>query len=151
MVWREGLEESLARPKSTILTWNFPEGEPGEHDVAGLEIAVDEMQFLGGDEGFEDLLGELAEVQPCERAFPNDAFKSVSSEKLHDDKRAVFVFADIVDCDDVRVLERCEGASLLQELAGGFRRQVNVLGVGDDALDCDLAVHPDIVGLVNGT
>jgi len=37
-------------------------GQPVEHEVAGFDVAVEEVNLVGGDEGFEALFGDLEEV-----------------------------------------------------------------------------------------
>ena len=47
----------------------FTRREPGEHDVSGLEVAVDQSHVLSGDEGLLCLQREFSEVLPCEARF----------------------------------------------------------------------------------
>ena len=127
----------------------FPGRKPSEHQVGGFDVAVDEIEFLGGDERFFRLQGELAEVCPSEgRAF--DQFvESFATDEFHHHVWAVGVRADVVDGDDVRVLQRGEGPGLLDQLAGGFFLECGVASGDRDALDGDLAVHPRVIASIN--
>jgi hypothetical protein len=42
--------------------------DAGDHEIARLEIAMDQAEGVGGDDGFEALLGEAEKVLELERA-----------------------------------------------------------------------------------
>ena len=105
----------------------FSGRQPGEHQVRGLDVAVDQIEFLGGDERLLGLHGEFAEIRPGERSALDEFVERLAADEFHHHVGAVLVGADVVNGDDVRVLERGERAGFLDELAGGFLLQRRIV------------------------
>ena len=124
--------------------------QPVEHDVRGLEVAVDQAEVLGGDERFLDLEDQFAEIRPGERGFFDDLVEGLAAEQFHHHEGAVLVGSDVEDRDDVRMLERGEGAGFLLHLAGGFLA-LGVVVAGEDPLHRDLAFQGVVPGTIDGT
>jgi hypothetical protein len=125
-------------------------GEPGDHEVGGLDVAVDELEVLGGDEGFLALDGHFAEVLHGEDAALDHFVDGASGEEFHDDVGAVFVNPGIEDGDDVGVLYRAEGGGFLEHGLGGLLL-VFVPPPGEDPLDRDFAIQMAVEGSVHCT
>ena len=111
---------------------------------------MDQTEILRGHQRFLDLQRELAEVLPGERGLGDDVIERLPGEQFHHDEWSVLVGADVVDGDDVRVLERGQGAGFLLHLAGGFLA-LRALKSGGDALHRDLALQCVVPGTKNGT
>ncbi len=69
----------------------FPGWEPSEHQIRGLEIAMDHVQLLRGDECFLSLQCELAEVRPSERCVLDEFIERFAANQFHDNVGAVFI------------------------------------------------------------
>ena len=113
-----------------------------DHDVGGLEVAVDEAGGVGGGEALAGLAkhgGELGEG-PALALEPGVEGHAV--DELHGDVDLAAEGADLVDADDVGVREPGHGLGLAQEAGAG-----EVLaGLGVEQLDGDLAVELLVVG-----
>jgi hypothetical protein len=96
-------------------------GQPREHDVGRLEIAVDHVHFLCGDERFERLRGYAFKIMPDERCGLNDFIEGFAIDKLHHHIRTFFVFSYVENGDNVRMLQRGQRADLGHELLDRLR------------------------------
>jgi hypothetical protein len=113
-----------------------------DHDVGGLEVAVDEAGGVGGGEALAGLAehgGELGEG-PALALEPGVQGHAV--DELHGDVDLAAEGADLVDADDVGVRQPGHGLGLAQEAGAG---QV-LAGLGVEQLDGDLAVELLVVG-----
>ena len=140
----------LGEPEVDELDLKLSAREPSDHDVGGLEVTVDEVEILRGDECFLCLDGDFAEVFKDERAFFDHFVDGPASEELHDDVGAFFIDACVEDGDDMRVLDGGERGCFLQEVFDGFFLAV-VSSVGEDAFDGDFAVQALIPGPIHCT
>ena len=96
---------------------------PSEHDVAGLQIAVDDAGAMRGLECRGDLTGVAQRLRERERSGGEPRGERVPVQQLHHDVVGAAVDADVVDRADVRVVEGGDRARLAGEaIAGGGRR-----------------------------
>jgi hypothetical protein len=108
-----GLREH-GEPKVHDLDLEFSRRQPSEHDVAGLQVAVNQVEVLCGNECFLGLQGEFPEIGPGEWGLPDDVIQGFACDEFHDDVGAFFVAAEVMDGNDVRMLERSEGSCLFE-------------------------------------
>ena len=118
-----------------------------DHEVAGLDVAMDQAEGVGGDDGFNALLGEAEEVLKLERAAGEDVLERLAFDEFHDDVGALGVDAVVENGDDVGMRKAGGGHGL----APGLLDELAVV-LGDlhaDALDGDGAVEVVVPGAVN--
>jgi hypothetical protein len=122
-------------------------GGAGDHEVARLEIAVDEAERVGRDDGFEALLREAEKVLVLEWAADEDVLERFAFDQFHDDIGALRVDAVVENRDDVGVLE----AGGRHGFAPGLLDEAAVVldDLHADALDGDGALEVMIHGAVN--
>ena len=94
----------------------------GQQDVLRLEVAVDDAEIVGLEEGTADLNEQL--VHPLRRDRP--ALKGMcqifAPDELHDDKeRFVLELAEIVELDRIRVVEIDDRLTLAMEASDELR------------------------------
>ena len=77
-----------------------------EHDVAGLDIAMDDALPMGLIEGIGDFDGVLNGLFDRKGSFLQAHFERLAFEVLHDEKGHAILLADVVEGADVRMLER---------------------------------------------
>jgi hypothetical protein len=88
--------------------------------VGGFDIAVDDAVLVGGGEGPGDLLAEVDDALPRERAVPAQGLREVLAVEVlhHEEGAALGGCAEVGDLDDVLVADRRGGAGLLNEALG---------------------------------
>ena len=84
-----------------------------DHEVLGLEVAVDDPVLLGVREPGEQPLEHAADLR--ERQLPDVRAQRPALDVLHRDVRRAVVLEVVVDGDDVRVRERPGDARLAHE------------------------------------
>ena len=111
----------------------------GNHDVLGLEVAVDEARGVGRGEPFRDLADQLERLPDREEAARGDLSERLAVDELHGEKRLAGGLPDLEDRDDVPVVQRRRRARLADEPAKvlGVREEV-----GPEDLHGDLAAEP---------
>lgn len=87
-------------------------GEPSDHEVAGFQVAVEDVSLVGGEEAFEGLFGEGEEIGFAEGRAGDEGFEGVTIEEFHDDKGTIGVGAEVEEADDVWGIEGGEGVAL---------------------------------------
>jgi hypothetical protein len=115
-----------------------------DHDVVGLEVAMDEAGGVGGGDPAGGVLEGAQELGPAAGLGAGPGVEALAGDELHGDPDAVDVGADVVDGDDVGVGELGEGLGLAQEadLAAAA-------GSGAQELEGDLAVEVGVEGGVD--
>ena len=140
---------TLAMPKSRILTKSRCAVALDEHDVVGLEIAVDDAGGVRVLERAQDLAHDLrarARGGSGPAAMPSDS-DCAREELHHQEQRAVGGAAEVGDGDDVRVGEAAGGLGLALEAA---RELVLAAELGQQDLDREIAAHHHVLGAVDG-
>ena len=97
-----------------------------DHDVGGLQVAVDDADVVSGGERVGDLHAELDGIHDRDLAGGDHVAYGLAPNEFHDDGIAgtssMSGCHDVVDRDDVGVVEgRCR-AGLLQEPGAHIRR-----------------------------
>ncbi len=105
-----------------------------DHDVCGLQIAVNDALFMRADEPPGDLLRDSKRARKRERALPQKLAQSFPLDELHDDEGHTVGLVDFVNDGDVGMLEGGRGLGLLDETA------LSVL-VGDELRGKDFHRH----------
>ncbi len=108
-----GIELGLVRsqPTGEAEVENFDEAAIGEHDVGGLEVAMEDAQIVRGGEAVRDLDARRErELQAC-RSLGDDLVERLAGDVLHDDVGFFAVagvgwsYAYLVDGADVGVVD----------------------------------------------
>ena len=76
----------------------------GEHDVAGLEIAMDDPLAVRRAERARNRDGDLECLVKRERAFLDAGGESLALEVLHGDEGPATVFSKVINRADVRMI-----------------------------------------------
>jgi hypothetical protein len=106
-----------------------------DHEIARLEIAVDEAEGVRGENALEALLGEAAKILELKRTAVENRFHRFALDQLHHDIGPVGIDPVIEDGDDVRMLQTGRGHGLAPRL---FRQPAIILGdLHADPLDRD--------------
>jgi hypothetical protein len=116
----------------------------GEHDVAGLEVAVDQASCVGRREPAAG--GDhprRPHVPPL--ASPQQRRERLALDELHREPHAAGLQPDVVDLRDVDVVEPRERAGLSHEPRLGAR--AGLTGIAVEKLDCDASIE---LGIVRG-
>ena len=131
-----------AIPKSaslTVISGGPPAGPPIDHQVAGLDVAVDDPHPVRVLEAGAGLGGDLDRGRRLERAVAlQELGTRAALDVLHDDEVAAGVDAGVVDLDDVRVDQLGDGQRLAAEAGDELLVVGEVLGEdldGDGALE----------------
>ena len=120
----------------------------GDHDVLGLDVAVDDARLVGLLQPAPDLGGDLERAEEVELAALDEGLHRLARDELHRDVEALGPLAHVVHLGDRRVVHRRRRVRLLQEpplallvarelggqdLEGHQAAQVRVAGLVDDA------------------
>ena len=77
-----------------------------EHDVGGLDVAVDDPGFVRELERIEQLAHDAHAFLPVELpARAQGGLQLIAADELHDEVGDIAFLAEVVDLDDVRVIE----------------------------------------------
>ena len=138
---RPGRSSQLGEPEVEQLRAGL-----GQHDVGGLEIAVDDALPMRLVEGVGDLGRDLQRLVERERPLLEAGGERLPVEMRHDEEVRAVGVADVVDAADMRMIERRDGARLALEP----RAQVGIAGdVRREDLDGDAAIEPRVAGFVD--
>ena len=118
-----------------------------QHDVLGLDIAVDDTALMRVHKGFCDLLCKMQDLAPRERAF----FIHVLPErdavyKFHNYVLDNIAVADVIDRDNIGVRQHCDRVRLRAESASELLVRRRIVA---HYLHCDISVEPVVKRLVN--
>ena len=118
----------------------------GDHDVLGLEVAVDDARVVGLGQPARRLRRELQGAPRHQRAFAQELAQRLSLHQLHRDVADAVRGADLVDRHDVGVVEGRGRARLLLEA----RQPVRIPGGrAAEHLDRDRAPEREVAGTVD--
>ena len=121
---------------------------PREHDVVGLDVAVDQAVVERVVEGPADLGDDVDRAALVDRATPLEQFADGGSvDELHGEIMNVVGLADVDPLDDVGVVELGHRPGLAQE---PLPEPVVGSVLGREALDRHDPVHRYLQGLVDG-
>src|SRR5208282_562757 len=113
----------------------------GEHDVAGLEIAVNDSLAMGHGERVCDGNADLEDIAHRQGAFAEPICQSLALEKLHDQKINSILRTDVVELADREMIERGNGAGLALEALLQFGRGREM---SRENFDGDLAIETGV-------
>ena len=118
----------------------------GDEDVAGPQVAMDDVVAVRVIDRVGDLHAEVERARQLERAFPHDdRLERLARDVLHDDEEDAFLLLRGEDRDDVGMAHAAEQARLVQQLG-----EIEVLLTVRN-LQRDLLVEPRIFGEEDGT
>src|SRR5579863_2393136 len=127
---------------------NFGVAAPGDENVGGLDIAVDDAFRVCGIESFSDLQGDVEEALEFDRLASDDVLESGAIEKFHGDEGAAIFFADVVNGADVGVVESRGGFGFAAETLEGLAVGRELVG---EKFEGDEAIEAGILRFVNHT
>ena len=76
-----------------------------QHDVRGLDVAVDDAVLVRVREARQDLADELHRARDRHRPLPDQLLEILARHEIHHDERAVRMDPDVEHGGAVRVLE----------------------------------------------
>jgi hypothetical protein len=118
----------------------------GQHDVGGLQIAMEEPALVRFLQRFGDLAGQSQGLGQPERAVLQAPVERVAGDVLHDQEDRVALFADLEDLADVRMIERGHR----HRFAPQPLPRLHVGGGGGwEQLDRDLTIETGVVGAID--
>ena len=92
----------------------------GHHDVAGLEVAVDDAGGMGRGERVDDLAGVAQRARQRQARLRDHRVERAAAHQLHREVLADLGRPDVEDRDDVRVLQRRGELRFLDEAAAAL-------------------------------
>ena len=118
----------------------------GEHDVAGLEIAMDDAVAMSALEAVANFSADTSELLERKRAFFQTIGESFTLEIFHDDVANAVLFADVVELADVGMIQGRDGAGFAFEACVRFGFFGEMFG---ENLDGDGAVEAGVARAVD--
>ncbi len=119
---------------------------PGDHDVVGLDVAVEDARVVGLGQPLGDLEGDLDGAQEVELAVGDEPADGPAVDVLHGDEEVPVDLVDVVDLGDGRMGDG-------RGRAGLEKQPAPPLGVGHQAggdhLEGDQAVEAGVPGPVD--
>ena len=88
---------------------------PGDEDVGGLDVAMDDAFGMRRIEGVRDLDPEANDLFDIDRPLGDAVLECRAFEILHDDAGAAVLLADVMNGADVRMVQRGSRARLSLE------------------------------------
>ena len=131
---------------------NLGEAFGRDHDVGGLQVAVDDADVVSGGERVGHLHAELDGIHDRDLAGGDHGAHGLAPNEFHDDGIAgtssMSGGHDVVDRDDIGVVEGRGRAGLLQEPGAHIRR---FCGRSDEDFYGDVATQLSVASLINCT
>jgi hypothetical protein len=90
-------------------------GCPGEHDVPGLQVAMNDAGPMRGVESVSNLGRDGQDLRVGQRSPCDPGGERVAVEQFHDQERHAVLVPDVEEGADVRVTERRDGPHLAVE------------------------------------
>jgi hypothetical protein len=119
---------------------------PGESEIRGLEVAVDDALVVGGLEAAGQLAAGAQDVLLGKGSLAEGLVERRTGDELHDEKVDAVLGVEVQQMGDVRVGEAREGVGLLAETAASILVPQGALG---EHLQRDVAVQLLVVGAVD--
>jgi hypothetical protein len=119
-----------------------------DQDVAGLEVAVDEADGVGGGEALADLAEDADDLAPAPRRGGEPGVEGGAGDVLHHQKELLAVDVDVVDRHDVGVREAGEPLRFAQQ-AEAAAVAAGRVGLRVEQLEGDRALELGVVGEVD--
>jgi len=119
-----------------------------EKQIRRLDVPMHDPRRMGCIQRVGHLNADAEQFLQSHRAARDPFAQGFALQVFHDHERAPFELDDIVQCADVRVVER--GGRTRLHAEPGQRRGV-VCGLAGEGLKCDVPVQPCIQGLVHDT
>jgi hypothetical protein len=153
-LFRQKLRSGLAQFRSGILLPQL--GQPkvehlcpallGDHDVAGLEIAVDDALLVGRGQGIGQGNGDLEDLLEGHAACGDRLRERFTLHQLHGEKASSFILFYRIDVNDVGMVEGRQRPGLAIEPGQSLR-----IGgeLGRQHFECHLAVEGRVLGAVD--
>src|SRR5208282_2402341 len=114
----------LCQAKVQYLRWPSLDKE----NIRGLDVAVDDALFEGSFQAVGNLYPNVQEFGYRYRLSGNAVLQRLAFQQLHGDKGTAFEFPNIVNCADIRMIERGCSARFAAESLDGLRILGNVVG-----------------------
>jgi len=122
---------------------------PRDHDVVGLEVAVEDPRLVRGREAGTRLEEHIEDLAPRTRSRSQPGVERLAFDELHHEVDAVFVEADFVRDDDVRVRDASHGPRFLHEPQRRRAWLARIAQSGAQELDGDRTVELRIVRAID--
>ena len=117
-----------------------------DHDVLGLDVAVDDALFVRRGESVRDFSGDLRRLPWTNRSARKPRSERLSRDELGDGIPNALLLPDIEKRHDVRVRQRGNGSGLLLEPADALRIRGKRRG---ENLDRDFPTEARVAGAVD--
>ena len=101
---------------------------PGDEDICGLDVAVDDVFCVGGVERVCDLDGERQNRFRVHRPPIDAMFQRHAIEKLHGDERLALLVVNFMDGADVGMIQGRGGLGFALEAGERLRVSGDILG-----------------------
>ena len=129
------IDEGLAAKVSMVLRQelgeakieNFDGAAPGDENVGGFDVAVDDAFFVGGVEGVGQLDADVDRARNREGTEGDQFVEGLPFEQLHGDEGPASVFFDGVNDANAGMIERGGSAGFTEEAFESLRIAVGVL------------------------
>ena len=129
---------------------NFNDAVVPEHDVVGLDVAMDDADVVCRAKRAGDLNADLERVGWAEWSFSYPIAQCFAVDELGGDEVFRIDFVDLVDGENVWVVERGSRLGLLNESTHAFPGWIGD-DVGRQNFECDFAIEFGVVGEINLT
>ena len=116
-----------------------------DHDVGGLDVAVNDAARVAVVEGLGDLDADVHDLAEAQRLVADQAQQGRPADERHDEEERALVAAEVVDRHDRRVIHLGDDLRLALEALLELRGQV----ARGDELDGDLAVEQRVARAVD--
>ena len=123
-----------------------------DHDVAGLEVAVDQPRGVRGSQSVRRLCEDGEDLLPRAWALGEPVLEGAAVDELHGDEHAPLERARVVNGDDVRMRQLGHGLGFAQQARlGALRMDAGAVAPRMHELQRDLPIELGIVGGIDLT